>query len=255
MVVVVGPHAADRRSAVEVLAGITGATVVNTVGAKGLFPWDSPLHGGTVGLQVGDAGLAEITSADLVITSGLDDAESLSLTTALTARAATDPDAVVDVVPEQLAMVAGGWPPATAPGTRPRLYEALAGVVGPLYGAPGAPPARARALAEALPEGGLVVAPPGPAGFWVGRTFPTSVLGSVAIPVGRGPGAARDRAAEAASFKRPVTLILSERDLDGPDGEPAPTGVEVEVWSDLEGRALDSLIEVAGAPDESIWPD
>ena len=109
--------------------------MVNTVGAKGLFAWDDPLHGGTVGLQVDDPTLAEVTTADLVVTTGLDPSESASLTAALTARAEADPASVVDVHPDHLALAAGGWPPADEPGTRPPIYDRIAAVVGPLYAA------------------------------------------------------------------------------------------------------------------------
>jgi thiamine pyrophosphate-dependent acetolactate synthase large subunit-like protein len=49
-----------------------GAGVVNTWGAKGVYRWDSPFHFGTAGLQARDAELAGLTSAELVITTGLD---------------------------------------------------------------------------------------------------------------------------------------------------------------------------------------
>ncbi len=54
-------------------------------------------------------------------------------------------------------------------------------MVGPLYEQPGSPPARAAALAAALPDDGIVVAAPGLVGFWIARTFPTSRPGSVEI--------------------------------------------------------------------------
>jgi len=299
VVVVAGPGvlAARARSGLVALVGITGATVVSTVGAKGLLRWDDPRHGGTVGLQAGDAQLAEVATADLVVTTGLDPRESVGLTTALRARAEADPASVVDVHPAHLALAAGGWPPAEQPGPRPPLYDRLAAVVGPLYEAEPAesgavpPPAAAAALAAGLPPGGLVVAPPGPAGFWIGRTFPTTEPGSVMVPIGDPPGTAAAVALLAARAGRPTTLVVAEVDqataaragggapgvrddratvatvLAAADGEGL--SVAVETWRGAEtaegsgpgtGRfvdwsVLDPLVAVAGPPDDAIWPD
>ncbi|HEU5151019.1 MAG TPA: hypothetical protein VFU19_11005 [Iamia sp.] len=244
VVVLAGPGAIGARAGLRTLGGITGATVVNTVGAKGLFAWDDPLHGGTVGLQQGDAALAELTTADLVITTGLDARESRSLAAAVGGR---DGD-VVDVDPAHLALAAGGWPPADGPGARPPFYAAVAAVVGPLYQEEGSAPWAAARLAAALPADGLVVAPPGPTGFWVGRTFPTAAPGSVAVPAGRPPGTAEEIARAAAAAGRPVTLVV-----------PAPVevpGVTVEVWPPemTHGPALTALLTLAGPPDAAIWP-
>lgn len=299
VVVVAGPGALAARSGLAVLAGITGATVVNTVGAKGLFRWDEPRHGGTVGLQAGDAELAEVATADLVVTTGLDPRESVGLTAALRARAEADPSAVVDVHPAHLALAAGGWPPADGPGPRPPLYDRLAAVVGPLYRAsPGeggavTPPAAAATLAAGLPAGGVVVAPPGPAGFWIGRTFPTTEPGSVIIPTGDPPGTAAAIALLAARAGRLVTLVVGPGDVttavagggrapDGP-GEAEAVGATLEAgaveglplvvedWCDagaiapspswpqvhrpVDWSVLGALVEVAGLPDPAIWPD
>jgi hypothetical protein len=244
VVVLAGAGAARSARGVRVLAGITGATVVNTVGAKGLLPWDDPLHGGTVGLQQGDAALAELTTADLVVVTGFDPAESVSLAQALAARHGE----LVDVPPDHLALAAGGWPPADAPGARPPFYDAVAAVAGPLYQEEGTAAWAAARLAASLPAGGLVVAPPGPTGFWVGRTFPTSAPGSVVVPAGRPPGTAEEFARAAAAEGRPTTLVVSEpTEVDG---------VTVEVWPEpmTHGPALDRLLAVAGPPDEAVWP-
>lgn len=285
VVVVAGPGvlAARASSGVRTLAGIAGATVVNTVGAKGLFAWDDPLHGGTVGLQVDDATLAEVTTADLVITTGLDPAESVTLSVTLAGRAEADPTSVVDVPPTHLALAAGGWPPADGPGPRPPIYDRIAAVAGPMYavevapGDPMPPPQAARALADGLPEGGLVVAPPGPTGFWIGRTFPTSVAGSVIVTTGDPAGTAELVALEAARSGRPTTLVVSGPEVPGgvADGALLAAGVAedlplvIEVWtgaaspSDLgpgtrtvpvEWSSLDALVTVAGEPDPAVWP-
>ncbi|QYG92577.1 hypothetical protein HC251_09095 [Iamia sp. SCSIO 61187] len=248
VVVVAGPGATGARRGLRTLAGITGATVVNTVGAKGLLAWDDPLHGGTVGLQEGDAELAELLSADLVVTTGVDLSESVSLTAALQARGAAEPGSVVDVHPAHLALAAGGWPPADGPGARPPFYDAVAAVVGPLYQQEGTAAWAAARLAADLPPGGLVVAPPGPTGFWIGRTFPTAVAGSVVVPTGAPVGTAEGLALAAAGEGRPTTLVTTEPvDLDG---------VTVEAWprAMTHGDALDALVAVSGRPDEAIWP-
>lgn len=285
VVVVAGPGvlAARASSGVRTLAGITGATVVNTVGAKGLFAWDDPLHGGTVGLQVEDPELAEITTADLVVTTGLDPAESVSLTAALSVRAQAEPTSVVDVHPSHLALAAGGWPPADEPGARPPIYDRIAAVVGPMYAAevpsgdPMPPPQAAKALADRLREGGLVVAPPGPTGFWIGRTFPTSVAGSVVVTTGDPAGTAELVALQAARSGRPTTLVVPDPEAPGgvADGSllaaaaASALPLVVEVWtgaaspSDLgpgtrtvpvDWSALAALVAVAGEPDPAIWP-
>ncbi len=249
VVVLAGPGAARAQRDVRVLAGITGATVVNTVGAKGLFPWDDPLHGGTVGLQRGDAALAELDTADLVITTGLVAGESASLDTALATRRAAGAE-TIDVPVAQLALAAGGWPPADGPGARPPFYAAVAAVAGPLYQAGGSAAWAASRLAAALPADGLVVAPPGPTGFWVGRTFPTSTPGSVAVPAGRPPDAAVEIATLAAAAGRPTTLVVPSAPSS------AVPGVTVEVWPEAMtgGAPLAALVAVAGPPDDAIWP-
>jgi len=273
-----GVLAAGARRGLVALASITGATVVNTIGAKGVFRWDDPLHGGTVGLQEGDAELAEITTADLVVTTGLDPADSQSLTATLDDRRAAEPGAVVDVHPAHLALAAGGWPPADRPGPRPPIYDRIAAIVGPMYAAdPDAtgavpPPAAASALAASLPAGGLVVASPGPAGFWIGRTFPTTEPGSVIITTGDPPGTAEAVALLAARSGRAVTLVVDEEpdpsiadsldDLrermlaverwrsEAGDGRSESTQVRAVA---VEWSAIESLVLVAGRPDREVW--
>lgn len=291
VVVVAGPGvlAARARRGLVTLAGITGATVVNTVGAKGVLRWDDPLHGGTVGLQVDDPALAEVTTADLVVTTGLDPSESISLTAALAARRTAEPNAVVDVHPDYLAVAAGGWPPADEPGARPPIYDRIAAAVGPMYEAglpmerveadahPVPPPRAAKALADGLPEGGLVVAPPGPTGFWIGRTFPTSVAGSVVVTVGDPTGTAEVVTLEAARSGRVTSLVVAGHELpaaiaygslaDAIDAEHLPLAIDVWTGPDagvslgrsvrivtVDWSALDALVEVAGEPDPAIWP-
>ena len=99
----------------------------------------------------------------------------------------------LDLHPVHLAFAAEGWPAPGAEPPRPPLYTDLAAVVGPAYDSTEVPlhPARAtRDLGGLRPAGGVVVADPGPAGFWVARAFPTTEPGSVLVPATRAPGAA-----------------------------------------------------------------
>jgi hypothetical protein len=209
--------------------------VVNTWGAKGVFPWDSPYHFGTAGLQARDFSLAGLADVDVLVTSGLDRLE-------VTSEPWDGRAEVVDVAPGDLADAVARLtlPPGSL--ERPPLYTELASVVQPMYASDASPsPAAKHAseLAAALPEGGLVVAAPGLVGFWVARTFPTSIAGSVVVPAVADPEVAHRRAVEVAATGRPVTLVAAS-----PVELP---GVRVEVWDsstvDLDPSAL---VAVAG---------
>ncbi len=237
--VLVGPGVVrdDCVDGLRAFAARAGCGVVNTWGAKGVFRWDDPLHFGTAGLQACDFELAGLGAVDVLVTSGLDPAE-------VTSRPWDGRAEVVDLAPAVLATFAGDLPPGTM--ERPALYSELAEVVGPMYAEPGSPPQRAAALAEALPHGGLVVAEPGLVGFWVARTFPTSVAGSVHVPAVGGPQAAWQAAERAASEGRAVVLVAASMPSF------ALPGVTVELWHpdevDLDPSAL-----VAVAGDIVAW--
>lgn len=213
------------------LAHRAGCGVVNTWGAKGVLRWDDPRHFGTAGLQARDFELAGLADVDVLVTSGLDPDEVTSTPWAGRAE-------VIDVAPADLAAFERPLPGGSL--ERPPLYTALAAVVGPLYDEPGSPPARAAALAAGLPEGGLVVAEPGLVGFWVARTFPTAVPGSVAVPARGGRDRAWALARAAAEAGRSVALVTAAS-----PPEPLP-GVRIERWDDVD---LDpsALVAVAGA--------
>jgi thiamine pyrophosphate-dependent acetolactate synthase large subunit-like protein len=216
-------------------AARVGCGVVNTWGAKGVFPWDDPLHFGTAGLQARDFDLAGLGDVDVLVTSGLDPAEVTSAPWLGRAE-------VIDLAPSALATAALPLPPGTT--ERPPLYAALAAVVGPLYDVPGSPPARAAALAATLPAGGVVVAPPGLVGFWIARTFPTSLPGSVLVPASGGTGAAWQAATALAAAGHPVTFVTG----DGDRPSRAHPGITVEVWPCAQNE-LDPapLVAVAGS--------
>jgi hypothetical protein len=156
-------------------ATVLGIPVVNTWGAKGVLRWDSPFHAGTAGLQARDWELAGVADAELVIHAGVDPNEF-------------DPAGLevmsLELHPAQLRAAFTGWP--TRPvRQRPPLYDTIAAVVGPLYESDGSPlraPRAALHLAGAAPDRAVVVADVDPAGFWVARTFPTGVPGSVVVP-------------------------------------------------------------------------
>ncbi len=178
LAVVAGPGVVRAEAAEDLLSLATSmnVAVLNTWGAKGLFRWDSPFHGGTAGLQSRDWELAGVTEADVVIVSGLDpdevDAHALGNLV------------VQEVSPSQLGSLAARWAPPTSPPHRPRLFDAIAEVVRPLYEDEGAPLSPARAalhLSGACPDGGVVIADADLAGFWVARAFPTGIPGSVVV--------------------------------------------------------------------------
>jgi thiamine pyrophosphate-dependent acetolactate synthase large subunit-like protein len=239
--ILVGPEVV-RAGAVDGLrrfAAAVGSGVVNTWGAKGVFVWDDPFHFGTAGLQAEDFTLAGLADVEVLVTSGLDPDE-------VTARPWAGRAEVVDLAPQDLATAAAArsWPRGSL--ERPELYTALAAACGPLYASSAEPPPaakRAAALAGDLPPGGLVVAEPGLVGFWVARTFPTSVPGSVCVPAAGGVEAAWSGAIAAAVPGRPVTLVSATT----PPIEVRMSGVRSEVWGDgsvdLDPSAL---VAVAG---------
>ena len=228
LVVVVGPGVV-RTNALEALEHLTrtaGVGVVNTWGAKGVERWDSPFHFGTAGLQARDFELAGLSEADVVIVSGLDPDES--------PLDALGSHAVQEVPPAQLAALCHRWTPSRTPPERPPLYDVLAGVVTPLYESDAVPLTAARAslhLAGALPERGIAVADPGPAGFWIARTFPTSIPGSVCVPATRVDGFAAAAGVVCGLEGRPCLAVTDQ--ARGPDGLDPTTSALLELADGL----------------------
>lgn len=250
VVAVVGPGVV-RASAVDDLAEMArkgGIGIVNTWGAKGVERWDSPFHFGTAGLQARDFELAGVGAADVVLTCGLDPDES-------------PPEAlgnwvVQDVPPTQLAAVCHRWSASRTPPERPPFYAAVAGVVTPMYESSDVPltaPRAALHLSGALPDGGVVVADPGRAGFWIARTLPTSFPGSVCVPATGGAGFAAAAAAVCALEQRPCLAVTDQ--VGGTDGlddtsaavlelaESLGLGVALQLWGP-EGNLADSSAHV-----------
>jgi len=244
--VLVGPGVV-RAGAVDQLrefAERAGLPVVNTWGAKGVFDWQSPHHAGTAGLQERDFELCGFEDVDLIIAVGVDPEESPRHRWALAP--------VVDVDPVALAPLAAAWdrPPDTP--ERPEIYTAMSAVVMPMFEQPGTPPHAVAQLKAALPPGGIAIADPGPAGFWVARTFPTSELGSVVVPATIAPGFAAAAAVVAGLRGRPavaVTTAPTDETTRAVLDSAARRGVDVDlrVWDEnIDWSCLDSLVAVAG---------
>lgn len=215
-----------------------GCGVVNTWNAKGVFRWDDPLHFGTAGLQARDFDLAGLGDVDVLVTTGLDDAE-------VTSRPWEGRAEVIDVAPAELATAAQSLSLPRGSTDRPLLYTELAKVVGVMYESTEVPvpaPRAARMLAQHLVPGGLVVAEPGLAGFWIARTFPTTVAGSVVVPASPDAAVARALAVEAARDGRPTILVTTGE----PDVDDWPPALEIVEWADNVDLDPAPLVAVAG---------
>ncbi|MGI9576922.1 MAG: hypothetical protein ACR2OH_01845 [Microthrixaceae bacterium] len=235
ILVIVGPGVL-RAGAVEGLHDMSraaGAGVLNTFGAKGVERWDSPWHFGTVGLQQRDLELGGLGDADVVVTSGLDPDE---LPGSLLAQ-----KVVQDVHPRQLSVLLRNWgAKSDEPASRPPLYESLAAVVTPLYEDDSAPLSPARAslhLSGALGDRGMAVADAGDAGFWVARTFPTSIPNSVCVPATPAAGFAAAAALCCSLDGRPVLAVTDETGMDAEEtgavlalAEELARPVTLQVW-------------------------
>ncbi|MFN8052452.1 MAG: hypothetical protein U0Q22_13480 [Acidimicrobiales bacterium] len=211
IVAVVGPGVSrDDHTALAEFAARGGIGVFNTWGAKGVFRWDSPFHYGTIGLQERDVELAGLADVDLVITSGLDPSEF-------------GPDRLAgfvtqDVPAWQIGALLADWPRAQRTvDPRPPLYDVISRIVTPLYeqsSGPVTPPRAALHLSGAAPEGAVVAADAGVAGFWIARAFPTGIAGSVVVPALDQPGFAAAAALVSGLSGRPCIGVV-----DGPPDE------------------------------------
>lgn len=177
--------------------------VANTWGAKGVFPWDSPHHLGTCGLQADDFTLLGFADLDVLWVTGIDEAEA--------PRARIDLGARIEVIdPRDLATLAQHVARSPHPIEPPPLFARLAAVAQPGYVDERFPRHPARAvmdLKQSLPAGALVVAEPGPAGLWIARTFPTDGPGTVVVPAASTPGIAAATALAAAARGIPTALV------------------------------------------------
>ena len=236
--VLVGPGVvrAGHLAGLRALAASMGCGVLNTYGAKGVFPWDDPHHFGTIGLQELDVELSGLADAELVITAGLDPTE-------LAPERWSGSAQVLEVEPWQLSTLAHHWPDPGPVPEPPPLYRALSGALADRYPSDDVPLSPARVVADlsaALPPGGLVAADPGVAGLWVGRAFPTCQPGSVVVSSVAIPGVAAALALAAALVDRPAVAVTTDP-LD-PTSEAMldlarswGRRLVVQVWTDRDG--------------------
>jgi hypothetical protein len=207
VVVLAGPGVVASRNidGLRALATAANVPVANTWGAKGVFPWDSPHHMGTCGLQARDFELLGFEQYDAIVATGVDLTESPPELFALAP--------VVEIAPCELGHVAQGVVPAAEPIPSNNLYARLSSVAQPGFVDDRVPLHPARAVADlraALAAGGVVAADPGPAGLWVARTFPTTEPGTVAVPSIRAPGIAAALALVAALRGLPAIAVTTE---------------------------------------------
>ena len=249
VLVLAGPGVvrAGRVPDLQRMAARGGFGVVNTWGAKGVFPWDDPHHFGTAGLQARDFELAGLLDAGVIVAVGIDPDEAPA--------ARWSGAQVLEVDPEQLEALTLSWDAPAAVPPRPRLYLELSAAVGPLYQSTSVPlnPARAAAgLAAVRPVGGLVAADPGPAGLWVARAFPTTEPGSVVVPATPARGFAAAAALVAALDERPA-IAVTTAPLDDEThavlelARALGLPLVLEVWGDGEAADADAQLDRTSA--------
>jgi thiamine pyrophosphate-dependent acetolactate synthase large subunit-like protein len=205
--VLAGPWviALDCVEGLRELALTANIPVANTWGAKGVFPWDSPHHMGTCGLQARDFELLGFADYDTIVATGIDPEESPQ------ERFALAP--VVEVPPTKLGELAREVTPAADPISPNELYQRLSKVAQPGFVDDRVPLHPARAVADlraALPAEGVITADPGWAGLWVARTFPTTDPGTVIVPATRARGIAAALALVVALRGLPAMAVTTE---------------------------------------------
>jgi thiamine pyrophosphate-dependent acetolactate synthase large subunit-like protein len=207
VVVLAGPGIVASRNieGLRALATAANVPVANTWGAKGVFPWDSPHHMGTCGLQEHDFELLGFDQYDAIVSTGVD------LTESPPERFALAP--VVEIAPGELVRLAQQLTPAAGPIPSNDLYARLSSVVQPGFVDDRVPLHPARAVADlraTLAAGGVVTADPDWGGLWVARTLPTTEPGTVVVPSIRTPGIAAALALVAALRGLPAVAVTTE---------------------------------------------
>jgi Thiamine pyrophosphate enzyme, central domain len=242
--VLVGPGVVSDGAVAELhdLAVAGGLGVVNTWGAKGVFHWKSRHHSATIGLQEDDFTLSGLGEVDLIIASGLDPLESPPPRWQLAPW--------VEVPPSALGSLAERWSaPGGVPGVPP-LRARVADVTQRGWASDIAPLAPSRVTltyGRCLGDRGMVAADPGTAGFWVARTFATTVLGAVHVPAEAWLHGFAAACAVVARLRRPSRPVLAVVDAPVRDEvlavaeAAASLGVELplEAW-DVAGGKLDA---------------
>jgi len=198
----------------------TGLGVLNAFTAKGLFRWDSPYHLGTGCLQERDLALAGARPDAAVLVVGVDTDEcppALLRGAGIEQSVPGWRSVAPGDLPAAASRVRPSWGSPPTPPPQPELFHVLWNIAQPLYALEAAPlnPARAASdVAGVLGADGIVCAEPGPAGWWIGRTVPTTRLGSVAIPASGQPGAAIAQAFLIASAGGSALAVVDDL---GPD--------------------------------------
>ena len=244
LVVMAGPGIIWHRAVPSLhdLAVSLGIGVLNTWGAKGVFDWRSQHHLATIGLQADDFVLSGLDDVDLIIATGLDQAESPEARWRL-APALTVPPASLAPLAERCRAT------RRRPLAMPPLRARLADVTQRGWGVEASPLPPSRATmhyAECVAAGALVAADAGSGGFWVARTLGTTRLGSVIVPSTPAPGYAA--ACVAVSLlrrpNRPAVAVIDLAEAEATavivDAAAAlDISVPVEAW-DANGDRLDA---------------
>ena len=246
IVIVVGPGVVrdGQVDGVAEAARHTGAPVLATPGAVGALPLDDPAWRGVVGLQRGDAALAGLEDAELVITAGLDGDEAVGV---IPSHAQ-----VLEVEPWHLGLMAHHWPDeSTGPGVASdptsagrMLVDGLAAIAAAGRAADTLPLHPARALLDVFEVFGaaaVVAADPGPIGLWLARGVVPAAPGSIVVPALPVHGFAAAAAIVAALDGRPAVALVS-----------GPPDHATEALLDLAAdRRLDVVCDVWG--DDGSW--
>ncbi|WP_436774779.1 hypothetical protein [Yinghuangia sp. YIM S09857] len=231
-----GVVAEDAVPGLRALAAEARIGVYNTWRAKGVLPWDSDYHLGTIGLQERDVALCALEAYDLILTTGLAEGEPPRLPEGLP---------VVSCAVGDLEILAVRCAHRTGEETvEAPLRERLAAVVQKAWGGatpPLAPTLITRQYALLLGERGMIAADAGTAGFYLGRTFPTLRPRTVELPPVPTPGfaAAAVAARRAAEPDLPALALV--------DGERPDAATEAAV-AEAAARGI-AVPVVCWAPD------
>lgn len=233
---------ADGVPGLRALAAEARIGVYNTWRAKGVLPWDSDFHLGTIGLQERDLALCELEGYDLILATGIVDAEPPALPDGL--PIVHCPVADLEILAVRCAD-REGEETVEAP-----LRERLASVVQKAWGGatpPLAPTLITRQYALLLGERGMVAADAGTAGFYLGRTFPTLRPRTVELPLASTPGfAATAVAARRAAEPDLPALALVDGD------RPCPTTEAVVAEAASRGIVVPVVCWAPGLPQVGI---
>jgi hypothetical protein len=244
VVVLAGPGVVRRRvvDGLHALAATGRLGVLNSWGAKGVFPWQSRHHWATVGLQENDFEYCGLERVGLILAVGIDERETPRRFWAGWPHLVVRPDA--------LGPLAESWNPNPGSLNPPALRARLAAVTQAGWSSSAAPmfPTRVtRNYGQALGGGGLLAADAGAVGYWVARTFATSQLGEVLVPpnVVSGWAVGCVTVARLANPLRPALAVV-----DGPLDDVSRAVIETAARL---GVAIG--VEAWCAEGDELWPD